>query len=334
VTGTPDAAPSPPDPQPPPPPASEDAGGPAAADAGAPAVDPPAVPTPDPPAPDAGAPDLPPPVASPCEALTPGPLPFSYRRNVPASDDFTFDGAGYLLAFEGDSVVRLASNTRAELLIPNVTGRGGGGGLLALPGGDVVVADHERSLLVRLDADNRRRLIERILSPRKMARGPGGKLYVTGAQRIFRVDPETLATAELVEMDFNPNGITFSLDRRTLYVSDRSDSSLYSLKVSPEGTVGPPQRWVGPLGAAARPDGLTTDECGNVYVVGLGDGVVRRISPAGRLDTIVDLGDPAVSSLSFGSGKHGWDDRSLYGVDSVQGGVFEIKVGVRGAPAQ
>ena len=176
-------------------------------------------------------------MASPCEALTPGPLPFSYRRNVPASDDFTFDGAGYLLAFEGDSVVRLTSNTRAELLIPNVTGRGGGGGLLALPGGDVVVADYERSLLVRLDAGNRRRLIERILSPRKMARGPGGKLYVTGVSA-FRVDPETLATAELVEMDFNPNGITFSLDCKTLYVSDCSDSSLYSLKVNPEGAGG------------------------------------------------------------------------------------------------
>jgi hypothetical protein len=39
-----------------------------------------------------------------------------------------------------------------------------------------------------------------------------------------------------------------------------------------------------------------------------------------------------VAGLAFGSGKQGWDDHTLYGVSSHQGLIYEIKLGVRGAP--
>jgi hypothetical protein len=66
--------------------------------------------------------------------------------------------------------------------------------------------------------------------------------------------------------------------------------------------------------------------------VGFTNAVVRRITPAGRTEVIADLRNASVSSLSFGSGKHGWDDRSLYGLDVQEGDLFEIKVGARAAP--
>jgi hypothetical protein len=274
---------------------------------------------------------MPTPTPNACASLPAAPLPAALKRTGPRSSDFTFDHEGYLLAFEGNGVVRLAASGRFEPLITNAVSRGGGGGLLALPGGDVVVADYDRNLLLRLEAaGNRPRASQQMDNPRKMARGPGGKLYVTATGVIYRVEPDNLAATRLVATDFNPNGITFSADYKTLYVSDRGQGALYALRVNPDGGLGPPRVVVDDLNGG--PDGMTTDECGNVYLVGFTNAVVRRITPAGRTEVIADLRNASVSSLSFGSGKHGWDDRSLYGLDVQEGDLFEIKVGARAAP--
>jgi hypothetical protein len=280
------------------------------------------------PSPDTG--PLPePPATNPCDDLPRLPVASSYTRGVPASNDFTFDGDGYLLTFQGNDLVRAGVGSALELLHGNVIQRRGEG-VSVLPDGRVVVSDWERDVLVSLaPGEGPRALSGRLIGPAKMAIGPGGKVFVAGQRRVYRFDPDTMGVAEVAEVPFNPNGIAFSLDYRTLYVSDMESGAIYSF--DPSLAASRAQRFVGDL--RGRPDGLATDECGNLYVVGWEDGVIHRIKPSGATEVAADLSRKAtISSLAFGSGKQGWDQRSLYGVDTKTGGTWEIKIGVRAAP--
>jgi hypothetical protein len=46
----------------------------------------------------------------------------------------------------------------------------------------------------------------------------------------------------------------------------------------------------------------------------------------------MELDGARLSALAFGSGRQGWDERTLYGVSENRGGLYEIALGIRGAP--
>ena len=85
-----------------------------------------------------------------CSGAASFPLPAQYVLGPPPSEDFTFDTEGYLLALDGGrSLVRVARGGAPMLVAPNVMANGRG--LRVLGSGDVVIADRDRSLLVRVD---------------------------------------------------------------------------------------------------------------------------------------------------------------------------------------
>jgi sugar lactone lactonase YvrE len=122
-------------------------------------------------------------------------------------------------------------------------------------------------------------------------------------------------------------GITFSPDFKTLYVANRENASLHGMNVRPDGTVENARVITRNLGSS--PDGLATDICGNIYVADRTGDPLVRVTPTGQVEEVVDMGTP-LSSLAFGSGKQGWDERSLYAVSEGRAAVFEIRLGVRG----
>lgn len=63
---------------------------------------------------------------------------------------------------------------------------------------------------------------------------------------------------------FKPNGVLLSADDRTLYVADARGQVIYRYDVIGPGQLTNERRWIDQLGA--NPDGLTLDECGNLYV--------------------------------------------------------------------
>jgi hypothetical protein len=59
--------------------------------------------------------------------------------------------------------------------------------------------------------------------------------------------------------------------------------------------------------------------------------VIMRVTPKGVVETVSNV-DRVTSSIAFGSGKQGWDARTLYTVSVERGGSFEIKLGLPAAP--
>ena len=87
-----------------------------------------------------------------------------------------------------------------------------------------------------------------------------------------------------------------------------------------------------------RPDGLTVDAEGGVWVAFFGGGEVRRYSPEGRLDAVVELPTPQISACTFGG--PGLDELWITTSaqkregDPVAGSLFRVEPGVRGRPVR
>jgi gluconolactonase len=200
-----------------------------------------------------------------------------------------------------------------------------------LSGGDIVVADYTSDSLFRLDVVTRQqRKLASLKSPNKLTVGPGGKLYVVGIEGdIYVVDADSGKTTMIGRVNGRLRGLTFSPDYKVLYVSDARNNQLLSLQMRPDGTAEQPRVWVRMLGGG--PDGMTTDACGNVYVSDHNNSSIRRVTPRGFVEVVANI-DRTTSSIGFGSGKQGWDSKTLYTVSVERGGSYEIKVGVPPAP--
>ena len=265
-----------------------------------------------------------------CQVRPAFPVPATPVEGPPPSEDFTFDQEGFVLALlNGHSLVRAARGAQWTMVHPNVVVNGRG--LRVLPGGGVVIADRDRALLVLIDpAVGLSRLTTTIIRPNGIELGPGGQLFVSdfGASGdIYRVDPKSGAAEVITQPGPASNGLAFSLDQRTLFVGDHDAGALSRVPLQAAQAPLPAERWITGLG---KPDGLATDACGNIYVASW-DGRVYRVTPAGEVDTVADLGT-AVSAVGFGSGEQGWDAHSLYAM-AVQQGLFELPLGIGGAPA-
>jgi hypothetical protein len=280
--------------------------------------------------------DTAPPVAAECVDNTlRQPVQFTSQRGAPGGD-LTFDNNGFMVSLDGRDIVRMSRGGRPEMVLANVLppfNRGGGiDGLGMLPDGTVVVTDTNGDSLVLSNGQRNQRRSVDINAPGKVLLAPNGSLFVTGAQNgeLFSFEPGTGRTTVLAMTDGRLRGLTYSLDFKTLYISDSKNRVLLAAKLRPDGTVEPPQVWV--RGTGVFPDGLTTDICGNVYVADNAGGPLMRVTPGGKMEMVSALDHNDLAGLAFGSGKQGWDDHTLYAVSSHQGLTYEIRLGVRGAP--
>jgi sugar lactone lactonase YvrE len=134
-----------------------------------------------------------------------------------------------------------------------------------------------------------------------------------------------------------PNGLTLSLDNRTLYVAQIFsnlkpivvDDRIWAFTINKGLPVGPPKVVARTGGKAV--DGLVTDEFGRVYVADNGAGKIFRYDPKTGKMIVIAEGVPSVASLVFGEGK--FDRQAIYATSTQRGGgkIWKIKVGVGGA---
>jgi gluconolactonase len=109
-----------------------------------------------------------------------------------------------------------------------------------------------------------------------------------------------------------PNGLTLSLDGKTLFVDDTEGENVYAFDVELDGSVSNRRIFVklrdlepGPLGPRSRADGMAIDSVGRLYVATSSG--IQVIHPAGRYLGTIRL--PAVArNLAFG----GPDRHTLY----------------------
>jgi sugar lactone lactonase YvrE len=129
-----------------------------------------------------------------------------------------------------------------------------------------------------------------------IAFGPGGMLYVADPSNnaVRRITPAGVVTTIASSPQLtSPWGIAVDA-ASTLYVTNLGTHSIVT--ISPSGTVttlaGGIRGWADGTGAQARfdlPSGITVDGAGNVYVADFGNDMVRKITPAGVVSTLVPL---------------------------------------------
>ncbi|CAA9498745.1 MAG: Gluconolactonase [uncultured Sphingomonas sp.] len=223
------------------------------------------------------------------------------------------------------------------------------------PGGStsILVADQGNRAIARLDLRTKaKRFLARRFkgkkfnSPNDLAVGPDGSIWFTDppygleginasplkeqpVNGVYRLAPD--GQVALVESGLRfPNGIAFSRDGATLYVSnsDPARAVILSYQVAADGALSRRRvfsdmtalAWKGLPGL---PDGMTVDERGNLWATGPGG--VHVFRPDGRELGLISTG-AAISNCAFG----GSDGRTLFMTSGNK--VAAVQTKVRGAP--
>jgi sugar lactone lactonase YvrE len=173
-----------------------------------------------------------------------------------------------------------------------------------------------------------------------------GTLSYDGAARagaLYRLHPGGRVEQVLGGVT-NSNGIAWSPDGTRLYHVDTGRGSVDRLELDPAtGAVVGRAPVVTVRPAEGLPDGLTVDADGHLWLALWGGACVRRYTPDGELDTVLELPVDLVTSLAFGgpglaelfitTARDGLTPEQL-AAQPLAGSVFRWRPGVPGlAPA-
>jgi gluconolactonase len=195
---------------------------------------------------------------------------------------------------------------------------GGAAGIAFDAEGRLLVAERGSGRVTRVGDDGTMATIAEtangkpIGTPTDLAVARDGSVYVTSFEgeqgRVVRIDPNgqvTLAAADLLR----PSGLAFTPDDKTLYVSDGPRAEVRAYPRQADGGLGPPRRLAVVLpwkrGVQGRPNGLTVDTQGRLYLAGPG-GIWVLDANGGRLGVIATPETP--SACTFGDA----DGHTLY----------------------
>jgi len=144
--------------------------------------------------------------------------------------------------------------------------------------------------------------------------GPGQLPPVSGAIYYMRPDGETILIDDGMLL---PNGITLSLDGKTLYAADTEDVPVFAYDVQPDGSVAHKRPFVNlqdpkpyARGTRTLSDGIAIDSEGRLYVsIPAG---VEVVDASGRSLGVIRIpGATAIRNLAFAGPQH----RTLYVLD-------------------
>ena len=217
----------------------------------------------------------------------------------------------------------------------------------------ILLADQGNRAIARLDLKSKRKTIlarsfggKKFNSPNDLVVGRDGSIWFTDPpyglegidasplkeqphNGVYRRKPN--GKVELVESGLRfPNGIAFSPDGRTLYVSnsDPERAVILAFDVAADGSLSGRRIFSDMTALAAKglpglPDGMATDERGNLWATGPGG--VYIFDPGGRELGLISTGGP-ISNCTFG----GSDGRTLFMTSGSK--VASVKTKVRGVP--
>ncbi len=156
---------------------------------------------------------------------------------------------------------------------------------------------------------------------------------------LYRLDPDPSRGWRAVPLRVDQglcNGIGWSPDGSTLYFVDSLAHRIDACEYDPAtGAVGHARVLADVSPDDGLPDGLCVDAEGGIWVAVHGGGQVRRYTPAGDLDGVVEVPVRAVTCPAFG----GADLRRLYVTTAAasgepgSGGLWAADPGVTGLPA-
>lgn len=148
---------------------------------------------------------------------------------------------------------------------------------------------------------------------------------------IYKLDAAG-ALQKLLTGFITPNGMAFSPDGNTMYLSDSHPNVRKVWRYEYDTAAGQPHNqrpFIDMTSFAGRPDGAAMDVDGCYWICGNDAGLVHRYTPAGILDFSVSVPVPKPAMCAFG----GADMRTLYitsirpgtaAPDALDGAVFAI----------
>jgi sugar lactone lactonase YvrE len=155
-----------------------------------------------------------------------------------------------------------------------------------------------------------------------------------GAGSVYRLDPDHQVTKLFSGVGIS-NGIGWSPDERLMYYIDSLTYRVDVFDFDPAaGALSNRRRFTSVGEGGVMPDGLSVDAEGCVWVALWGGSAVRRFSPDGTLDLVLDVPAENVTSCAFG----GPDLDILYittadGPGGSGGALFACEPAVTGLPA-
>ncbi|WP_438038302.1 SMP-30/gluconolactonase/LRE family protein [Sorangium sp. So ce128] len=272
-----------------------------------------------------------------CAALAPGPFePALVTDGFIGSEDFAFDGRGYLVAKQGPNLVRFDATGRTSNFASLPGPPGPVPGLRYRPDGTLVAALPNQGAVVQISTTGMvDDYVTGLTDPNGLAPDALGNVWATdlAGDRVIRLNPD--ATIDEIASGApevsGPNGIVFDPARWAVFYTNSSAGEIRKIDLNNPGE--PPSLVV--TVASSVLDGLVLDTCGHLYTVDNENRKLYRV----RLDAGgAALGEAellarfptGVANAQFGAGP-GFDARTLY-VGGAAGSIYAVAVGIGGAP--
>ena len=176
---------------------------------------------------------------------------------------------------------------------------------------------------------------------------PDGRFYCgsmaydqrPGAGSLYRLDPDGSVRVVLEDVTVS-NGLAWSPDGSLAYYNDTATYQTSVFDYDTDAGLINRRVFVDLSDEEKRPDGLTVDEQGGVWMALANGGAVRRYAPDGALDEVVELPARKVTACTFGgpnldqlfitTSREGLEP----GDDPLAGSLFRADAGVRGLPVR
>lgn len=182
------------------------------------------------------------------------------------------------------------------------------------------------------------------VDPRGRAFG-GTMPYTAGASpegALYRLDPGPAAVPCVQPLHLS-NGLGWTPDATGMYLIDSGAQTVFRYAYdADEGTLSDQRSFLELPSAEGMPDGLTVDDDGGVWVALWGAGAIRRYTPDGRLDRVVELPvsqptsmcfvGPDLTTLAITTARYALDESAL-AAEPLAGSLFAVDVGCSGPAA-
>ncbi|HLX48903.1 MAG TPA: SMP-30/gluconolactonase/LRE family protein [Streptosporangiaceae bacterium] len=165
-----------------------------------------------------------------------------------------------------------------------------------------------------------------------------------GACALYRLDPATGDVSTVLDGVTLSNGLGWSPAGDLMYYADTPSEQVDVLRYDPgTGQVSDRRMFADLHDVPGRPDGLTVDSEGCVWIAMAGGGAVRKYTPDGELDHVIGFPVSLVTSVTFGgatladlyvtTSRENFTEADLAD-QPLAGSVFMVAAtGVRGLPA-
>jgi sugar lactone lactonase YvrE len=160
-----------------------------------------------------------------------------------------------------------------------------------------------------------------------------------GAGALYRLDPGGSMRVVLEDVTIS-NGLEWSPDGSRAYYNDTAMQRVDVFDYDREGGLTGRRGFVDLSAEGLRPDGLTVDGEGRVWVAFSNGGAVRCYSPEGQLAEVIELPVRKVTACTFGGS--GLDQLFITtsreglepGAEPQAGSLFRAAAGVTGIPVR